>query len=325
MNDLMILSETDMRNCLADPAEVLRAVEDGVRAHARGDAQAYPTVAMQTESMPGGIYTIRGIVESAGLASVKTVGSYPDNRALGLPSDPGLLTLVDIKTGVPKLIAAASYLTTLRTAAMTAVGALRLAKTGARSIGCIGARGIAPLAARMIADHLEGATIKIHSRSEETRRDTVKDMQDLGYHAEQADSWDACIAGADIVIDGAGLAQDAALLHGSLIAKGALVISYGARCSFDDEVLPNIDRIIVDRWDPAASGALGRLIASGEMTQARIDAYFGNVVLGESIGRQSDDERILFWHRGLGGCDIALAAYAYSHANIVELGTTAKI
>ena len=318
--ECLILSEADMRACLDDRAAVLEAVAEGVRAHAAGAAEAFPTLSMQAEGAGSGIYTIRGMVATAGLASVKTVGSFPRNRDAGLPPDPGVLTLIDTANGFPRLLAAASYLTTLRTAAMTALGAAHLARRGASVIGCIGARGIAPLAARLIAGALDAPRIRVHSRSVDACADTVAGMQADGLSAEVASDWDTCVAGADIVIDGAGLSSDAPLLRGGSLAEGVLVISYGAKCSFDDDVLPSMDRVIVDRWDPASTGALGRLIASGEMTADRIDAFFGDVVTGQAEGRTGDAERVLFWHRGLGACDIMLAERARSTAAARHLG-----
>lgn len=324
MTDLLILSESDMMGCLEDVEAVLSAVEDGVRAYASGQARAFPTVSMQGNEAGGGIYTIRGILDATGQASVKTVGSFPGNRALGLPPDPGILTLIDVSTGVPSLVASASHLTTIRTAAVTAIGAAKLARPGARTIGCIGARGIAPVAARMIAGQIEGLAIKVHSRSEATRADCVARMRAAGLDAHEVSRWDDCVAGSDVVIDGAGLAEDAPYLKGNLIAPGALVISYGANCSFDDDVLPGMDRIIVDRWDAAPSGALGRLIATGAMSEARIDAYFGDVVLKKAKGRDREADRVLFWHRGLGACDITLAEMARDAALKRSLGIRVK-
>jgi ornithine cyclodeaminase len=324
MNGLMFLSEADMRECLSDQQAVLKAVADGVRAVAEGQAKSFPTVAMESTDETGAIYTIRGVLTSLGLASVKTVGSFPGNHSRNLPPDPGLITLIDAATGVPTLIAGASFLTTIRTAAMTAVATAHLARPGARVIGCIGARGIAPLAARMIANMLDAPTIKVHSRSDHTRASAVREMRSAGLEAVETASWDDCIEGSDIVIDGAGLSDDAPLLRGSMVARGALVISYGAKCSLDEEVLPQMDRVLVDRWDPTPTGAMGPLIASGAMSESRIDAYLGEVMLGKAQGRVADGERILFWHRGLGACDIMLAELARRHALNRALGTELK-
>lgn len=274
-----------------------------------------------SEEDQGAIYTIRGILTDLSLASVKTVGSFPHNRDKGLPPDPGLLTLMDTRTGQPRLVAEASTLTTVRTAAMTALGARVLARPGAQVIGCIGARGIAPLAARMIAGMLERPRIKLHSYSPTTRASTVAEMKAAGLEAETAESWDACVEGSDIVIDGAGLSAAQPLLKTRLIAPGALVISYGAYCSLENDIVDHMDRIVLDRWDPAPSGAMGRLIAEGLMTEAHVGAWFGDVLAGASPARARDTDRLLFWHRGIGACDIALAAEVLARAEQDGLGT----
>lgn len=321
---LRFMSEDDVRACLADTGAVIDAVTQGVLAHAAGTAKSFPTVSMSAEDAAGAIYSIRGILNPLSLASVKTVGSYPANRDLGLPPDPGLLTLIDTETGVPRLVCEASFFTTIRTAAMTALGARTLARSGARVIGCIGARGIAPLAARMISQGLDGGVIKVHSRSEATRAQTVAELLSDGFRAEVSDNWDACVARSDIVIDGAGLTEAAPLLRSDLIEPGALVISYGAYCALDDAITETADRIVLDRWDPSPTGAMGRLIGEGLMTEDRITDWFGEIVAGTAPGRRDDGERILFWHRGIGACDIALAAEAMAEADRRDLGIQLK-
>lgn len=313
-----------MRLCLADHDAALASVERGVLAHAGGTAASFPSVSMEGRDASGAIYTIRGVLEEAKLASVKTVGSFPGNRAKGLSPDPGLLTLVDTRTGAPRLVAEASTLTTIRTAAMTALGARVLAKPGARVIGCIGARGIAPLAARMIAKMLDNPRIKLHSRSEKTRTATVADMRSDGLNADAVGTWDTCVEGSDIVIDGAGLRASEPLLKSTLIAPGALVISYGAFCSLDEQIVETMDHIVVDRWDPTPSGAMGRLIGEGRMTEDHVTAFFGDILTGQVKAREAANDRVLFWHRGIGACDIALAADAMARADSEGFGIALK-
>ena len=103
------------------------------------------------------------------LAGVKVISDYVDNYKEGLPSEVGLLLLMDPRNGVPKAIIDGSHLTDMRTGAVTAIGAKHLARKDARVLGHVGARGTAYWNVRLL-DHLfDFAEIRVHSRRPESR------------------------------------------------------------------------------------------------------------------------------------------------------------
>ena len=69
------------------------------------------------------------------------------------------------------------------------------------------------------------------------------------------------------------------------------------------------DKVFVDDWGQCRSGRFGALRAhvdQGLVTGDTIAGELADVVAGTRPGRERDDERILFWHRGLATTDIAL-------------------
>ncbi len=321
---LLYLSRSDLEDACPDFAEVIAAVRDGVLAHANGRAVAVPTLALPVDGVEGALYTIRGAALDLDVSAVKSVGSFPSNRAQGLPPDPGLLLLHDMRTGIPKAILEGSFITTVRTAAMTALGAMTVARPQARVLGCIGARGIAPLAARMLAESMALDEVRFHSASPESRETAAHELAATGTDARAVDSWAACVDGADIVIDGPGLSRHQPLFPSKLIAPGAAVISYGGFSSYDSEILANVDRVVMDRWAEGGSGPLGPFIAAGAFTKSHVDAWFGDIIAGRAQARTDDAQRVLLWHRGLGVCDITLAARLMARAGDLGLGTTLR-
>ena len=70
-----------------------------------------------------------------------------------------------------------------------------------------------------------------------------------------------------------------------------------------------MDKIVVDDWGQCKSGKFGALrahVETGRLSEATLHAELGQIVAGRAAGRESDDETILFWHRGLSLSDIAL-------------------
>ena len=55
-----------------------------------------------------------------------------------------------------------------------------------------------------------------------------------------------------------------------------------------------------------------------------LNAELGEIVVGAKPGRESDDERILFWHRGLATTDIAVGHLIYERARERGLGTSLR-
>jgi len=70
-----------------------------------------------------------------------------------------------------------------------------------------------------------------------------------------------------------------------------------------------MSKIVVDDWGQCRSGKFGALrphVEAGKLTEDTLHAELGQIVAGLRPGRVSDDETILFWHRGLSLSDIAL-------------------
>ncbi|MDE0046146.1 MAG: ornithine cyclodeaminase family protein, partial [bacterium] len=122
------LTRADIERFSGSHESILEAVEAGLKATGSDDAVVEPTVYVKPQGAPGGMATIRGAILSLGLIGIKSVGSFPDNRNKGLPPDPGFMALFDLETGMPKALLDGAPITTIRTAAMTALGARYLAR-----------------------------------------------------------------------------------------------------------------------------------------------------------------------------------------------------
>jgi alanine dehydrogenase len=80
---------------------------------------------------------------------------------------------------------------------------------------------------------------------------------------------------------------------------------------------------VMDDWGQAKSGPFGALRAhvdTGRLSEDTLHAELGQIVAGLKPGRESDDETILFWHRGLSLSDIALGAAMLEKARALGLG-----
>jgi len=90
------------------------------------------------------------------------------------------------------------------------------------------------------------------------------------------------------------------------------------------DLLDVMDKVVVDDWREAQSGRLGALrphVDAGRLSAASLHAELGQIVTGARPGRERDDERILFWHRGLAILDIAVGLAMLRRAEQQDAGT----
>lgn len=88
-----------------------------------------------------------------------------------------------------------------------------------------------------------------------------------------------------------------------------------------------MDKIFVDDRGQMNAGPLGALrphINAGKVSPESVTAEIGEVVAGKATGRESSEETILFWHRGLSTSDIALGAAMLKKADTMGIGQTLK-
>jgi alanine dehydrogenase len=314
---------------LAD-GEILDAVEGALDAQGRKAAVIEPRVHLiPRDSAHGHFNVLRGVLHPLNLAGVKVVGDFVDNYKIGLPSELALLNLFDPSTGVPKAILDATSLTDMRTGAVTALGAKYLARKGSKVLGHIGARGTSYWNVRLL-DHLfDFEEIRVHSkRAASQEAFAARLSQALGKPVRAVDSWEACVRGADIVVEASRLPEPQPLLKTEWIKAGALVIPYGTMSAVELSLTDIMSKVVVDDWGQCRKGlpfgALRQHVDLGKLTEDNLHAELGQIVANLKVGRQTEEETILFWHRGLSLSDIALGHLMLEKAAALHIGQSLR-
>jgi len=324
------LGEADVERVGLTNDEILAAVESGLLAQAAGETVIEPRVHLEPDpSLKGHFNVLRAYVAPLGLAGVKVVGDYVENYRLGLPSELGLLCLFDASTGAPVAVIAAAALTEMRTGALTALGARHLARRDARVLGHVGARGTAYWNVRLL-DHLfDFAEIRVHSRRPESRRAFADRLAtELGKPVVAAESWEECLRGADVIVEASRLERPEPHLLTNWVEPGCLVVPYGTMSAVELSLTDVMDKVVVDDWGQARAGSLGALRAhvdSGRLREETLYAELCEIVAGKRPGRETDEERILFWHRGLSSSDVALGHAILERARSLGLGQQLRV
>jgi alanine dehydrogenase len=323
--ELTYLSGADIDALALTDDEILDSVRAVLAAQGREETVIEPRTHLFPRGVNGHFNVLRGATRA--LAGVKVVGDYMDNHRLGLPSELALLLLMAPDTGLPVAILDATAITEMRTGAVTAIGAEYLARRDARVLGHVGARGTAYWNVRLLCRVLpELEEIRVHSRRAESRESFARQLsEDLHRPVRAVGTWRECLRGADVIVEATRLSTPEPLLATAWVMAGALVIPYGTVSAVELDLTDVMHKVVVDDWGQAGVGPLGALRAhvdSGRLTAANLHAELGQIVGGARPGREHDDERILFWHRGLSITDIALGETMLAKARRNGIGTT---
>lgn len=202
--------------------------------------------------------------------AVKLVGNYPGNHDRGLPSHNALVVVFDRWTGFPRAVLDGTYITQMRTSAVSAMAARRLAAPDAKVLTIIGS-GI------QARGHFE--TLRRVRAFDEVRvwaRDVAKAQAfaaAIGATA-YARAEDA-VRGADVIATTTSAREP--VVKGEWLKPGAHVSAVGWNGldgrELDDGVMKNL--VLVESRD-AASQESGNILLSG----VPIHAELGEVLAG---------------------------------------------
>ncbi|XWN33497.1 MAG: ornithine cyclodeaminase family protein [Devosia sp.] len=305
--------------------ELLAAIEDSLRMQGRGETEIEPRTHIRPRAGVEGHFNvlrgwIGGAIDSAG---VKVVGDFVPNYTVGRPSEYGVLTLFDPHHGAPKAIIDATGITEMRTGAITALGAKYLAPPDPKVLAMVGARGTAYWNVRLLCGLFDFEEVRVHSRRPESREAFAARLEaDLGRPITVTADWQSCFESADIMVEASRLSEPTPHFKTAYVKPGALVIPYGTMSAVELSLTDIMDKVVMDDWGQAHGvfGALRAHVDAGKLTADTLHAELGEIVAGAKPGRESADETILFWHRGLSLSDIALGHAILTKAQRLGIG-----
>jgi alanine dehydrogenase len=324
--DILYLSGHDVEELALTDEDVIGAVEEALRAQGNREVVLEPRVHLiPNQAFNGHFNVLRAYIAPQDVAGVKIVGDYVDNYTRGLPSELALLNLYDPRTGIPRAIVDATEITERRTGAVTALGGKYLARPDSKILGHVGARGTAFSNVVMLDSLFDFEEIRVTSARRESREAFGRSLEErLGKPVRVVETIQETVEDADIVVEAARLPRPEPLLKTEWIKTSALVMPYGTMSMVELSLTDIMDKLVVDDWGQARAGTFGAMRAhvdSGRLSEETLHAELGEIVAGHKPGRESRDETILFWHRGLGTSDVAVGHVMVERARERGIGT----
>jgi ornithine cyclodeaminase/alanine dehydrogenase-like protein (mu-crystallin family) len=263
--------------------------------------------------------------------SLKAVGIFPANPAVGLDAHQGTVTLFDGETGRPTAILNASALTSIRTAAVTALATRLLARTDAAELAIIGSGVQAEAHLRSLMLVRPFTAVRVYSPNAEHLRSFVAAAVErhAGVSVEAAPSAREAVSGADVVVTATNSAEPV-IEHGWL-APGAHVNAIGASIlawrELDVATVAAAEFFADSRESVTNEAGDYRLaLSEGAISGPdHIRAELGEVVIGARPGRSGPAALTVFRSLGLAVEDLAAAELAVARARGAGAGVEVEL
>ena len=300
----------DIRSCIDGVENAFRLKGEGRPSH--GGILGVPVAG-------GGFHAKAALLElSRPYFAAKINANFPENPLTrGLPTIQGVLVLFDASNGRPLAVMDSTAITTLRTAAASAVAANCLARREAHTatfVGC-GVQARAHVAAisavrgleRAFAFDLDEAKAITFARETQTLHAfEILVATDLGKATRNS----------DIVVTTTSAKR--AFLGRDHLSSGAFVAAVGADNEHKQEIEVDLLRtsvIIADDLEQSATiGDLHHALDAGVVARSDVRATLDEVVAGVKPGRISEDEIIIFDSTGMAIEDVAAASIVFERA-----------
>lgn len=327
---LLVMSHSQVEQALP-MNECIEVMANALAALARG--QMYlPLRMIVAPPNAAGLMGLMPAYKSAGggpaLYGLKAVCVFPGNPAKGKDSHQGLVVLYGGETGEPLAVLNASAITSIRTAAVTAVATRLLARPEASELAIVGAgvQGRAHLAAMACVRPIKRARITDHNA--ERAKALVRDLAPrFAFPVEYVENVQVAVRGADLIVTVTSSSEP--VLKREWISEGAHINAVGASLKSAREIdTPTMAAasLFVDRRESTLNESGDYLFAArdGAIGPDHIRGEIGELLLAQAQGRTSPEQITLFKALGLAVEDLAAASHAYARATERGLGTWAE-
>ena len=287
--------------------EVIKEIEESLKEVVLGNVWMPPRISTKIENNKGWIGIMPCYIKNKNALGTKIVSDYPDNNIkFNLPTIMATMIISDYKTGKTLGIMNGETITSMRTGA--------------------GIQSKAQISAILNVRDIQQIKIydKIQSKIKEFTRDIYNefkiDIKEANPEQVTNDS--------DIIVTATTSKEP--ILENKWINNGTHINAIGAHSAttreIDTQTVVN-SKIVVDSIETAMKEAGEILIPISENKITKKDIYgeLGEIILGNKIGRENNEEITLFKSCGLSVQDIATANIIYNRAIEKKVGRNIDI
>ena len=322
---MLLLSREDIKKVFT-MKDAIEADKKAFQLVLEGKCDAPLRTNIQAPKHEGCFLFMPAYVEEMDTASLKIINIFPHNIDNGIPSSPAQVLLIDGKTGIVIAVLDGTYVTQLRTGAASGAAFDVLARKDARIGALIGTGGQAAtqLEAMLAARDIKEVRVfdLNYDRTKEFADRMQEELASYGAKIVAAKTSDEAVEGADLLITVTPSSKP--VFDASKVKEGATISCVGAyqphMQEMDPAILTRASKIYFDSKEAVLSESGDILIPleQGTITEEDFTGDLGNVIKGDLVGRENEEEIIVFETVGVATQDLVAARTIYDKA--VEAG-----
>ncbi len=327
---IIVLTETEIRNCVTLDQEAISAVADGFTSLAAGEVTLPPILRIDVPEHKGEVDVKTAYVRGLDSFAIKIAAGFFENYRLGLPTGSGMMVIVSARTGRPEAVLLDNgYLTNVRTGAAGALAARYLARKRIATAGVIGSGTQARYQMMALKQVRDFRRLLIYGIVPDQVERYVAEMTPvLGVEIVKADSAETVVRGSDIVVTCTPSHEP--YVEVEWLHPGLHITAMGADSEEKQElhadVLGRADHLVCDRKSQCFRlGELHHGLEAGIISPDDEIIELGDLTSGRHPGRSSDDEITVCDLTGVGVQDTAIALLAYRKAMEQGLGLQIQV
>ena len=329
---IIVLKQKDI-NSVFSMKDAIQASKDALELYSKGESNIPLRINIDIPKENGQSLYMPGYVEEVDALGVKILSTYPKNAEKGLDTIFSTMVLKDAETGEICSIIDGTYLTQLRTGAVSGVATDLLANEDSKIFAMIGTGGQAKTQLEAILNVRPIAEVRVYGRNKEKSERFVKRMKaELGkefdFNIYATDSSKEAIENADIITCVTTSKQP--VFDGKYVKKGAHINGVGSYTpdmqELDPYILLSADKIYLDTRHGVLneSGDFIIPIRENKFSESDVTGELGELIMGKIPSRESKDEITIFKTVGSGVLDVVTAKRIYDKAIAEAIGEVIK-
>jgi len=318
--ELIYLTKDEVIKAGLSERDVINLTRDALLAHGKKEFEmpakvgVHPYEEVFYHAMPAYVPAKKAV-------GLKWVECYPSNPSkYNLPQTTGLLVLNDVETGCPIALMDATWITAVRTPAVTVLAAEAL-HSDAESFGMFGCGVQGIEHCKYIVHTLKKLEkIYIYDNNEKAMDNLIEKVQPhleveiiRGKNPETVTKKCRVLCSATVI-----LLKPLAEVKVEWVSEGQTILPCDLNTFFDPVVLQEADKYIVDSAEEHELFAKMGYFPDG---LPEITCETGEVLAGIKPGREEAEELIVCSNIGMAVCDVAVGAAVFMRALELGLGT----
>lgn len=296
---------------------VITAVEDAYALNSQNKVYLPPVLSVDVSKHNGEVDLKSGYEQEDDVIGVKLAsGHYSNPENYGLPTGMATILLMNAKNGVPLAVMDGGLITDMRTGAAGGVSAKYLARADSKKVAILGTGMQARMQLLAVSHVFDLDEVFVWGRDDEKVKTYVSEMeQNTQLVMTPCSTASECVKDADIIITTTPSKQP--LFSKEDVKPGTHIACIGADMEGKQEIDEHLfegSKVVVDSLNQCKQlGEVQHALKQGIIREDDIHSEIGDIILGQTKGRESNEEITIFDSTGLSIQDITTAKKVLSY------------